>query len=582
MNSRLLISWRNEFWKLVALWVTVTLVWCITFNKFDRTGWETPPLYAGDTWIYGAIVKAASEGQYLPFAFKSNRYLNAPFQANWSDFPMTEDILYSAIGLWARFMGVFPAMNLFFLFACLLAATSFYVVGRHLRWRWEWCWAGALAFGASSYMFVRGVNHIALSYYWHLPLCLLVTWSAASTRGLVIRDRRYRVALFVAEATGWQNPYYTQWFLQLLLLAACAHALRRRSWARLLPAVGVAAVAMLALVSANLDTIFYRIVHGPNEGAVVRNYSAVETFSLRPVELFLPAAHQLQAFSDLTARYKSDLAMPLNEPSYLGIIGAAGFLAMCGQAILSLLRGREGRPSGLALQTFWLLASSMVGALNGCLAVGGLLLFRAQNRVSIFLLALALFFFVQRVSSLARRWPRPLSLALALLLAVVAVWDQWPVSVSDKQLATTIGEMESDRKFARRMERELPAGAMVFQLPVVKHPEDHTITNPALAYSHFRPYLFTKALRYSHGTDKGRQTNAWQDVVAALPPAEMIKALERYGFAAIYIDRIGYPAKAHDLLEAFRQAGRDNIFISNDHGLACVVVHPSETPVLPP
>jgi hypothetical protein len=314
----------------------------------------------------------------------------------------------------------------------------------------------------------------------------------------------------------------------------------------------------------------------------VRNYSAVETFSLRPVELFLPAAHQLHALSELTARYKSDLAMPLNEPSYLGMIGAAGFLAMCGQAIFSLLRGRKGRPSGLALQTFWLLAYSMVGALNGCLAVGGLLLFRAQNRVSIFLLALALLFIVQRLSALARRWPRPVSLALALLLAIVAVWDQWPISVSDKQLATTIGEMESDRKFARRMERELPSGGMVFQLPVMKHPEDEKVSNPRLAYSHFRPYLFTKNLRYSHGTDKGRQTDAWQDVVAALPPAEMIKALERYGFAAIYISRAGYPSKAHDLLEAFRLAGRDAIIISNDHDLACVMLHPAEAPALPP
>ena len=70
--------------------------------------------------------------------------------------------------------------------------------------------------------------------------------------------------------------------------------------------------------------------------------------------------------------------------------------------------------------------------------------------------------------------------------------------------------------------------------------------------------------------------------MAALPPAEMIKALERYGFAAIYINRIGYPSKAHDLLEAFRLAGRDTIIISNDHDLACVMLHPAETPALPP
>lgn len=582
MKLRLLTIWRKESLRLFALWITITLVWCLTFNKFDKTGWETPPSYGGDTWIYSALVKGASEGQYIPFAFKHNRYFNAPFEANWTDYPMTEDFLYAGIGLCARLIGIFPALNLYFLLACLLAATTFYLTCRQLRWLWEWCWAGGLTFGASSYIFVRGVNHIMLSFYWHLPLCLLVTWWVASNRGVKIGERRFWVGMAISFVTGSQNPYYTQWYLQLLVLAALAHSLRYRNWNSLWSPVCLLCATILALVLANLDTVVYGLVYGANQGAVVRNYSGVETFSMRPVELFLPASHQLTAFSDLTKSYKSDLAMPLNEPTYLGLVGAFGFVAMSVQAVLGLLRGKDGSPSGLALQSFWLLGYSMVGALNGLLAVAGFQLFRAQNRVSVLLLALSLFYVIQSASRFASRWSRKTSVGLASLLCILAVWDQWPFSISREQLVQTKSKIDSDRKFAKRIERELPFRAMVFQLPVMKHPEDHSITIPNLAYSHFRQYIFSRELRYSHGTDKGRGTEDWQEAVASLPPAEMIDALEKIGFAAICINRIGYPAKAKELLSELQKAGRSRVIISNDHELACVMLNPSPSPQVPP
>jgi phosphoglycerol transferase len=566
--------WKLESTRIAILLLTVTSAWCVTMRKCNLADWQFIPVYLGDAWNYAAWAKSASEGQFLPFMPKFNRYLNAPFGASWNDFPSTEDFLWAATGLGTRLFGLFPALNLFYLMACLLAATSFYLTGRYLRYRWEWCVAGAVAFGLSPYALTRSIHHLALTYYWHIPLCLLVTWWVASRTGLRFWGRRYWVAIGVAAVTGWQNPYYTSWFLQLLGLGATAHAIRLKSWKSLLPPTSIAAATLLAFLSANLDTLIYQAQAGPNSGAVGRTYAHLEMFALRPVELFLPVSHRSPTLTEFTKKYKSDLAMPINEPSYLGMLGAAGFLAMCGQMIVSLMR-RSGRPDGRALQALWLTGYSIVGGLNGVLGVGGLLLFRGQNRVSIFLLALALFFVIQRLSRLSIRWPRPLSAAGALLLSIVVLWDQWPYILHDYIFDATREIMESDRAFAKRMEKELPPGGMVFQLPVLPYPEAGD-----LDYEHFRPYLFTKSLRYTYGTIRGRGDEDWQSRVAAMSPAEQIATLEKYGFAAICTIRRAYPGNGRELEAAFTAEGRQ-IIVSRHRDLSCIVLRPAAQPELP-
>ena len=579
--------WQLESIRVAILLTTVALIWCVMLRKFDRADWQVLPNYAGDALNYAAWAKAAGEGQFLPFAPKFNRYLNAPFEASWNDFPSTEDMLWAATGVGARLFGLFRGLNLFYLLACSLAAASFYLTARYLRYRWQWCMVGALAFGLSPYAYYRGVDHLALTFYWHLPLCLLVTWWAASRKGLPFGGRRFWCAIVVAVITGWQNPYYTCWFLQLLGVGALGHMVwLRKKWTCLVPTASVMAATFLAFFSANADTFVYQAQAGRGSGALIRFYKDLEIYALRPVELFLPNSHRWPAFANLTTKYRADLAMPsnepstlgMNEPSYLGMIGAVGFLAMLGQVIWSVLKKRD-RPDALALQAFWLIGYSIVGGLNGILGAAGLLLFRGQNRVSIFLLALALFFVVHKLSRLSVRWSPVGRAVVALFLSIVIVWDQWP-PISPDSFARTRELMESDKAFARRMEKELPPGGMVFQLPVMRYPEAAKVNGRDLNYEHFRPYLFTNSLRYSYGTDKGRGDEIWQRRVADMSPADQIAALEKYGFAAIFIVRRGYPAMADKLEDELCAQGK-RIIVSRNHDLSCILLDPDPQPTLP-
>jgi phosphoglycerol transferase len=141
------------------------------------------------------------------------------------------------------------------------------------------------------------------------------------------------------------------------------------------------------------------------------------------------------------------------------------------------------------------------------------------------------------------------------------------------------GFVSSDRQFAEEMESRLSPGAMVFQLPVMDFPESPIPGVPS--YNHFRPYIYTKALRYSFGDVKGKARNAWQNEVALLPPEELMQQLERYGFGALYINRNGYADGGKAYLDAAADRAA-TVLESPKRDLVCILLHPSSTAVLPP
>ena len=124
----------------------------------------------------------------------------------------------------ARFRS-FCRVNAMVLLGQILAGVTFYLVCRFLRYRWEWAFAASVAFAMSHYAFQRGMPHLTLTYYWHIPLCLLVVWWCGSRRGLRLSGRRFWISVAVAVITSVQSAYYTNVLLQFLGLAAFAHLL---------------------------------------------------------------------------------------------------------------------------------------------------------------------------------------------------------------------------------------------------------------------------------------------------------------------------------------------------------------------
>ena len=568
--------------RVLALIALVSVTWCVMLNRLSLAAWQTPLNYQGDAWVVLSRIKAAAEGQYWPVAAKNVPSLGAPFVANWDAHPTSEDLLYLATGTLARLVGLFPAANLAVLISHVLAAISFYACCRMLRCRWEWSFMGALAFALSPYLFFRSLPHLMLAFAWHVPLLLLACWWLGTRHGLRPGSRRFWLALGIALVTGLQNAYYTFLLVQLAGLAFLAQVIRKnnaRQW--IMPAL-VCGVAILGWIVGNADSLIFRATTPGSALSDARPYSDLELYALKPISLLMPpASHHWPALARLGQTYLNNTSL-FNEANfaYIGLLGIGATLGLAGFSIARVLRHRRRSLPFQATHMLWIVVFAMPGGLNALLGMAGFTLFRATNRYSIAVLALALMFLAQFLTWISRRWSIGLRLGLAASLGLLATWDQLPRLALPEQLNAIARNVESDRIFVQALEEQLPAGAMVFQLPIAEYPEGASIHNMA-SYEHLRPYLVSSELRWSFGDDKGNPQFGWQYELAGLAPAELIEALERYGFAAVQINRKAYADRGAALLHGLRAAGRADTIESARGDLVGIRIHPVRLPERP-
>jgi phosphoglycerol transferase len=264
-----------------------------------------------------------------------------------------------------------------------------------------------------------------------------------------------------------------------------------------------------------------------------------------------------------------------------------------------MVRGREKDVPIEAWWVLWIVLMFTTGGLNALFAATtGFTMFRGGCRYSIVILAITLLWAARRLSAMqaeaetksgdiatARLW-----MAGAAVLCALIFWDQVPRAPTEELRATIDRQVAADREFTEKMEAALPDGAMVFQMPVMDFPESPIPGVPP--YDHFRPYLFSKHLRFSFGTHKGREREKWQPAVqgkffegASLDQQAgkiqfneanariAVDELKRLGFSAIYINRNGFPDRGKGLEEALLDLGYSKPPIRNATGdLACIVL----------
>ena len=572
--------------RLAALLGLIVLVWCVIYNRTSVAAWRVPLEYGVEPELSDAkgvlsTIKAAMDGEFIPFLPKYVHQLGAPYVANWNEVPIIEQFLFFGAGMLARVVGLFAAANAAVLIAQMLAGAAFYTSCRMLRCAWQWAFAGALVFAFSRYAAARSLHHILQTYYWHVPLFLLVCKWMTTGSGLRFRTRRYYFAVAVAVITGVQDVYLTNNFVQLAALA-CLVQWFRHGWRAMIVPATVIAAAVLALFSMDANVMVYHFLHGPNADVLARNFKWLEFYGLKITDLFIPPPdHRFPPLADLGASYFPQTLIPGEIPPscYLGLLGIAALLWMVAEAFARVMR-RPPRPLPMeVLQIGWTTAYSVVGGFNSILGILGVQLFRSTNRSSIVILGIVLLFAIQRLSVLSRNW-RPASLyGIPFALALLALWDQLPPQTSDAAIARTAEIVDSDRAFTAKMEKRLPDGAMVFQIPVMQFPESPA---PGMnAYEHLRPSFYSEHLRFSFGSMKGRPREQWQQALTGLSIPEVARALESYGFSAIYIDRRGFPDKGARIIDELKAAGHNEIIEDSIGELVCIPLNPSPHPVQP-
>ena len=500
--------------------------------------------------------------------WKSIPELGAPGGANWNDYPIIEEIPLYLQGLLARMFGLFAGLNLSLLLGHLLAAGTFYGVARFSGCDVKWSFAGALAFGLAPFLFAQSPHHITVAWAWHVPLFLPVWRWVSTADGIAPGTRRFWVAAGIGILTGMQNVYYTNIFCQLTLLGGLLVFFRNRSVPSLLSCLAIIGAAALAFGLMNLDTWTYRLANGPNAGAVVREYKWLEIYGLKIVDLIVPPiTHRSDLLAGFAFRHRAEAPLQ-DEGSYLGLLGLLSLGLLIFTAVAAFLRKRYSEIPMEAWQVFWIVVVFTTGGLNAIVGAMGFTMFRTGCRYSVVILAIVLLFAARRMAALPLR--SGLASLLAILASVLVLWDQVPRPPGRNETEAIAFQIESDREIVEKMEAALPPGAMVFQIPIMEFPESPVAgLSP---YDHLRPYLFSKHLRYSFGSMKGREDTQWQRDLTSLSLADAVAKLRGMGFRAILINRNGFPDKAKGFLQSLSTLGQSQLIESPAGDLVCVVL----------
>jgi hypothetical protein len=140
--------------------------------------------------------------------------------------------------------------------------------------------------------------------------------------------------------------------------------------------------------------------------------------------------------------------------------------------------------------------------------------------------------------------------AVLAVVLIVGVLDQTSGAILPDARANEAA-WRADAAFVHRLERRLPHGATVFQLPVTDFPEhgaghrmsDHDLIKEA--------YLHSSTLRWSAGGVRGRTTE-WQWPASRLKIRALLRGLIAMGFTGVMIDRDGYADDARHQVHALR------------------------------
>jgi len=582
------VTVSSDFWnratRLTLLALVVCAVW-LTIEDRWGSNFQFPVRYMTDSHYILGMMKLAKGGDLGLFTHIYTDSLGAPFVGQLNDFPEVERAIVWLGGQIARVIGLLPAANAILMISAVVAASSFYLAAR--LWRVSrlisFVFAIVYAFLPQRH---RSLDHLGIAFTGILPLQLYCCWYIATIQKLAWNSLRFRLTFVVGLLSGLLNIYWIFFFIQIYVLALLCRIVKRRerSFVSLLPLAATCLVAGSFLAS----FIIYRESYGENPAALVRSYRDVERWALKPIDLLIPNwAPYLDLTSGLFKRYY-DGRLPIGESwwgAYVGLCALVGLVFLFLKGIQRLLNKRT--PSLPFITSFWIITYTSVGGIH---AIVSLILnfydIRGTNRYSVAIATIGLLYFVFLTNRLMKNWSLRAKTLCLVLLAPVAILDQsFKTYRFNSRHDFSIKErVSADRELVSNLEHKLEANAMLYILPVLDFPEpsDHTPHRFFSLYDPMRPFLYSSKLRYSYGSNKGRQAADWQLDVQKLPAGEMAAVLESYGFSGILLNREVYEDRGEQLLTAFAEAGWPLEFEQGiDNEWVFIRLTPASEPILP-
>jgi phosphoglycerol transferase len=579
--------WRYEARDGAIVAATSALITAWLFKIWDIP-LRLPFLYQRDGIAQVAEVKGIIENGWYQF----NPRVGWPIGYDHHDFPIGSDNLHYAA---LKVIGWFShdpvlVINVYYLLSFVLVALSAFYVIRYLGVSRRFAFVGALLYTFLPYHFLRGTWHLMLAAYYMVPVAALFTilvWRHAPPFFRAVDDddgggegrvrfvwKRWSSLWLVLGclAIASTDVYYAAFCIVLMLSAGVLQLVTVRNWRSLVSGVVLTAIIGVGLLVNLAPSLLYWRDHGSNDDVVQRTVAESDFYALRPIQMLSPIPGY--RIDKINTRIVSEVfTAPNNSEAtqFLGAIGAAGFLGLMIVLLgLGFTRGRDRSPPlpfVLAALSALAVLFGVTGGLSWTFGIAGFTEIRSWNRISIFIafyalvaVGLALDWAVRHT----RAFPyKPVAVSgVAALLVVIGVFDQTSSAIIPDSRRNEAA-WNADAVFVQRIEDTLGPDGKVFQLPYLPFPEAELDVPPygMVDYDPLRGYLHSDELYWGYGGTRGRAAD-WQAQVVERATPRMLDAITAVGFDGLWIDTLGYPNHAEEIIVEVEDATGETPIVS--------------------
>lgn len=512
-----------SLWELAPVGILAVVVPFVFFGMWPL---DRPVVYTQDLFQHLALARTA-DWTGTP---GTTGTLAAPHGIDWQrSLPTgTERLHVLVIRAFDWLTGdVFTAMNLTVLLGVASTIVVSYLVIRWLGATKVVAAGAAVAFAmspglterlAAGHLFLFALYPVALGVY--LAVLGSRPWTGAGWRSLVVPG-----AAVVVVATS--SVYYATFSVILIVVLGTAVAVRSADWRRLRVTASIvgAVVATMGLTLAP-DLLARR--GSSTAGAFTRSVVDNYRYGLRLTQLLMPLPDS-----------RVPLLGRLGERAYwtdgigeygasIGLLGVVGLLVVGWVVMRQLGRERDVTDRGLDRLALVIVAAvgfATVGGLGFLLATLGFTQTRVWSRMAAFVGFSAIAGLAMVVS---RRWRTHPRVGLWVCAIVALSLIEHPLLPGRSGVDAMFRE---DRSTVASLERDLPRGAMVAELPAVPFPDDlgsDRLLAPSLHAG--------DALRFSAGAFKGGPGD-WQQGWFAGDVGSSATAAAAAGFDALLLQR---------------------------------------------
>ena len=528
----------------IGIFCLIYLYWY--FGSLDLN-LNKPLLQYGDALGVYATAKQITETGW----FYHTDLLGAPYIQD--SLSATSGILLDAnnifIWLYCLLLGGnwIKAVNYYYFSLFFINAISAYYVLRKLKIQNVIAVFSGLAFGFSFFIFARHIGHLCLSAFFVVPLAILVCiWIFFDEDFLRFKGffekKENLVAVFIAFLLAISFAYFPYFACFFFAVAAFSGFVKGNGLYSV-----ISAFKMIFLTGfffgLNKISFIIQILSGETTGEeIARSPIGVEYYGLKIFKMLLPPngfySARLQSVQEI---YKAGAPVSGEAMEYIGVMAAMGFIFLL---VCLFVRKKESETfRTLGLLSELNIAAVLLGSVGGFSMVIAFFVtdyIRCYNRICIFItfigilaIAIVLNSFYDNIAK--NEWQRIAVLGYGAVVALLTVYTN--SAYIDFPAAEPIWDEEED--WIKTIDDQLPDGAMVYQLPFVKYPENGPV-NDMGDYELYDGYLHSDNIRWSYGAYTGTEAYEINEAISHMDVQDMVDNLVMCEYDGIYIDARAY------------------------------------------